>query len=134
MILSGLRVDSAPCASDGSRVAQHVVSDPEGMKAVVADYWGGRSSRRCRMPSSCRRWTRSWTSMCSSERWWSSRNLLSELSKGGELIICVVNHGKDDTLCQPEVLVTRLHVTLEFEDIRIFAPKIDPIVTKFKLF
>ena len=55
MILSGLRLDSAPCAAAGSRVAQHVGSDPEGMKAVVSGY-RGRSSRRCRMPSSCRRW------------------------------------------------------------------------------
>ncbi|CAK0837751.1 unnamed protein product, partial [Prorocentrum cordatum] len=40
MILSGLRVDSAPCAAKDSQVAQHVVSDPAGMKATVANYWG----------------------------------------------------------------------------------------------
>ncbi|CAK0827227.1 unnamed protein product, partial [Prorocentrum cordatum] len=40
MILSGLRVDSAPCAAKDSKVAQHVVSDPAGMKATVANYWG----------------------------------------------------------------------------------------------
>ncbi|CAK0871390.1 unnamed protein product, partial [Prorocentrum cordatum] len=40
MILSGLRVDSAPCAAKDSQVAQHVVTDPAGMKMTVANYWG----------------------------------------------------------------------------------------------
>ncbi|CAK0854640.1 unnamed protein product [Prorocentrum cordatum] len=40
MILSGLRVDSTPCTAKDSQVAQHVVSDPAGMKTIVANYWG----------------------------------------------------------------------------------------------
>ncbi|CAK0844501.1 unnamed protein product, partial [Prorocentrum cordatum] len=40
MILSGLRVDSAPCAAKDSQVAQRAVSDPAGMKSTVANYWG----------------------------------------------------------------------------------------------
>ena len=41
MVLSGLRLDSAPCASRDNAGGQHVVSDPDGMKSIVAEYWGG---------------------------------------------------------------------------------------------